>query len=55
MQLGDKVEVLGFDDEPKYEGVFTGQDTPGTYHIWIPDAEEFTDVPAEHVRKKEEA
>ena len=53
--LGDTVEVLGFDDEPKYVGIYTGTDDedPTRAVVWIPDAGEFSSPPKSHVRRKE--
>lgn len=51
LELGQDVEVLGYDEEPKYIGVYCGAgETPGTYSIYIRDAGEFTNVPHDHVR-----
>lgn len=53
-KLGEEVEVLGFDDEPKYTGTYTGtdDDDPTRAVVWIPDAGEFSNPPLSHVRPK---
>lgn len=47
-----EVEVLGFDGEPKYVGIFAGQgDSDRTHAIYTEDGE-MHDVPVSFVRDK---
>lgn len=52
--LGSEVEVLGFDGEPKYVGIYAGTDDndPTRACVWIPDAGEFSNPPHDHVQEK---
>lgn len=53
-ELGQEVEVLGFDDEPKYVGTYAGtdDDDPTRACVWNPDTQEFHNPPHDHVRAK---
>lgn len=60
MELGDypfkfweEVEVLGFDGEPKYIGVFAGRgEDDRSFAVYNDDTGEVHFPPKDHVRKK---